>query len=937
MPYTIAPHDLTLLFPFLIRNQPCCISGNPFGSHVDTTFASGLELVQPPDKSGSIAAKSDAERAHAAILNIKEGQMVYDIVYTFLLKYAIPPYHHCRLYDLVQSCFAANERQLYRRQISEGVMTCHPQFLVDRYMYNTLKYFQKSEKDPFPEAYRSLATCHLAKLFDVMLEIEECNRRVLEILSTEWDSAYPTSNSPLMRPKAVGPSTGLPLFHLLVNLAHSLEERQDMQRTVFSIISVIHRWDYRQWVLNVYDTYLKYNSSNPRDTTQKKTAESGDSSEPIGDATELTYRVLCHALDPFVKTRNVTERDSSVSTPEIAHGYIPLDINQIRNWFVQEYAESIELLQGMGFDETPAVTALQFTKGHADDAVDIILAQSNVDSFCQSRAMEAQEAMVQLYAQHMGSASENTLDTSTSTSANSTDTVSLWSGNVTKIACDSGSSSSSNLLISPISNKRGKMSKEDAMLSTSLSGDEQDVMKSLVLRGGKETTSAQEVEIMSHHIQKLKRWLPSSQVTTLVEKLRQIASIWITLMHRRLEKERRLPDLLIDRTRAQELLDTCLGLNPRVKLAEPTSESTAVRSRSISSLTSDQSSLVSANDMSLALSQAVEEELRQMSFVDNFSVSLGRPIPVTHHLRLNATQLSTLLRPPIHPAQRTAVWAQTAASLYAARLHALVVLLTPDDWLLSKPATAMGIAHEGKDAYCGYGWVDTVNEALFNRCNASVDYHFPSVRDQLTQIRTQLHGNNAELRPVPDVTQRSAECKALTLILDTMSRYGITSISLPLYLLPTVKHLKEDKTPLPKEQYLGKRSEMVLKCIKGHLTTSAQTHLLGRTLDPNTMFDSSFGPNSDANLSKTVSERLMHGHTRSRSANATAPRSTQRGHLGEGTGNGTGRTVRSRAGTGSRHAQPTQGRTFQFLVPANVTEMEFNRFRSDILNVFRVH
>ncbi|KAJ1651444.1 hypothetical protein IWQ61_007989 [Dispira simplex] len=750
-----------------------------------------------------------------------------------------------------------------------------------------------------------------------------------------------------MRPKSAGPSTGLPLFHLLVNLAHSLEERHDIQRTVFSIISVVHRRDYRQWVLNVYDAYLKYNSSNPRDTTQNKTAESGDSSEPIGDATELTYRVLRHALDSFVKTRNVTERDSPVSTPEIAHGYTPLDINRIRNWFVQEYAENIELLQGMGFDETPAVTALQFTRGHADDAVDIILAQSNVDSFCQSRAMEAQEAMVQLYAQRMGSASENTLDTSTSTSTNSTDTVSLWSGNVTKIACDSGSSSSSNLLISPISNKQGNMSKEDAMLSTSLSGDDQDAMKSLFLRGGKETNSAQEVETMSHHIQKLKRWLPSSQVTTLVEKLRQIASIWITLMHRQLEKERRLPDLLIDRIQAQELLDTCLGLNTRVKLAEPTSESTAVRSRSISSLTPDQSSPVSANDISLALSQAVEEELRQMSFVDNFSVSLGRPIPVTHHLRLNATQLSTLLRPPIHPAQRTAVWAQTAASLYAARLHALVVLLTPDDWLLSKPASATGIAQEGKDTYCGYGWVDTVNEDLFNQCNASVDYHFPPVRDQLTQIRTQLQGNNAELRPdpsvltmvplVPDITQRSPECKALTLILDTMSRYGITSLSLPLYLLPTVEHLKEDKTPLPKEQYLGKRSEMVLKCIKGHLTTSAQTHLLSRTLDPNTMFDSSFGPNSDANLSKTVSERLMHGHTHSRSANATAPRSTQQGHLGEGNGNGTRRTMRSRAGTGSRYAQPTQGRTFQFLVPANVTEMEFNRFRSDILNVFRVH
>ncbi|KAJ1956073.1 hypothetical protein IWQ62_005392, partial [Dispira parvispora] len=615
MPYTIAPHDLTLLFPILKRNQPCCISGNPFESHVDTTLASGLELVQPKDKPDPNATKSNGNRAHAAILNIKRDQMVYDIVYTFLLKYAIPPYHHRRLYDLVQSCFAANERQLYRRQISV-------------------------------------------------------------------------------------------------------------------------RRDYRQWVLNVYDAYRKYTSLKPRDTTQGKTAESGDAVESVGDVTNSAYHVLCQALDPFVKKQTMMERVSPVSTPEISHGNISLDKEQIRNWFTQEYAESIELLQGMGFDKTLAVTALQLTGGHADDAVDMLLAQPDLDAFYQLRAAKAQEAMIHLYTQQVRNASEASLDTSTSPSTNSPDTSSLWSGTVTKDTCDNGSSSSSDLFISPMGNNRGNQSKDDPMLSTRLLDDDQDAIKTLIRGGEKETTPDQEVDGVLHHVQTLRQWLTSSEVTALVKKLCQISRIWITFIHRRLEEERQLPDVFIDQSRARKLLDTYLGLSANVKLAEPTKESTM-----------DQSSPVGTSDISLALSQAVEEELRQMSFVDNFSVSLGRPIPVTHHLRLNATQLSTLLRPPIHPAQRIAVWAQTAASLYTARLHALVVLLTPNDWRLSKIASTTGTAHDGEDVYYGYGWVNTTNRALFKQCNASVDYHFPPVREQLTQIRTQLQGSGAKLRP----------------------------------------------------------------------------------------------------------------------------------------------------------------------------------------------
>ncbi|PKC04815.1 hypothetical protein RhiirA5_401257 [Rhizophagus irregularis] len=220
-------------------------------------------------------------------------------------------------------------------------------------------------------------------------------------------------------------------------------------------------------------------------------------------------------------------------------------------------------------------------------------------------------------------------------------------------------------------------------------------------------------------------------------------------------------------------------------------------------------------------------QLDKPQLVESFTISLGNQVKSTHNLRLLVSDTEDLLSSS-NDARDMAYRAQTAANLYSQNLTAVVLLLTPNDW----PKYKLG---------------ESANKAFFKRCKESTDFHFEDVESQFDAIEKDFttsdhtvysvqegdffitrHSNLPLVHIVfhlviefesiqkSELTYRSNAINGLRIILKIIDRFDITSISLPILLLPSDIDIftATDQTD---ENMLIKRGELVLKCTKGFM------------------------------------------------------------------------------------------------------------------------
>ncbi|KAI7886679.1 hypothetical protein K492DRAFT_155950 [Lichtheimia hyalospora FSU 10163] len=236
--------------------------------------------------------------------------------------------------------------------------------------------------------------------------------------------------------------------------------------------------------------------------------------------------------------------------------------------------------------------------------------------------------------------------------------------------------------------------------------------------------------------------------------------------------------------------------------------------------------------------------------VESFTISLGpAQIKSTHNLRLLVADAgSDIFNPmPYDPTREMAYKAQTSTNLYTNHLSAMVVLVELSE--LTRSRDEQGTSLGWRQYRTGKG----SNKALFERCQHSTEFHFPDIETQLTVIEQDYqsrpeslqegsffitrHSNlpstqvifhlvvDSESIPTTDLSKQSPLIKGLLKIMRITTRYDISSLSIPLLLLPD-KFLEQPEQyfstafldqPQHHFGWLQKRGEVAMKCVRGFL------------------------------------------------------------------------------------------------------------------------
>ncbi|CAO3698796.1 unnamed protein product [Rhizopus microsporus] len=224
---------------------------------------------------------------------------------------------------------------------------------------------------------------------------------------------------------------------------------------------------------------------------------------------------------------------------------------------------------------------------------------------------------------------------------------------------------------------------------------------------------------------------------------------------------------------------------------------------------------------------------------ESFTIMMGTAqVKSTHNLRLLVTDQVI----PCDPLRDVAYRAETATKLYTSHLSATVVLVDLNDL-------------RRQDQPAGYGWRQykagkAGNQSLFERCQQSTEFHFADIETQLSVIQQDFechpeglqegsffvtkHSNLPNIQVVfhlvidstsistLDVSNRHSVILGLRSILKLTSQYDISSLSIPLSLLPDKFLVQPEQIP-NYQLWLQKRGEVVMKCIKGYLIEHSQS------------------------------------------------------------------------------------------------------------------
>lgn len=236
--------------------------------------------------------------------------------------------------------------------------------------------------------------------------------------------------------------------------------------------------------------------------------------------------------------------------------------------------------------------------------------------------------------------------------------------------------------------------------------------------------------------------------------------------------------------------------------------------------------------------QRATKNLNAPPLVESFTISMGTAqVKSTHNLRLLVTDQVV----PFDPLREMAYRAETSTKLYTSNLSASIVLVE-----LSELNREQSLEYGWRNYKAGKG----SNQSLFERCQQSTEFHFPDIETQLSLIQQDFekntqgleegsffitkHSNLPNIQVVfhlimdsstittTDISNRHALVLGLRNILKLTSQYDISSLSIPLLLLPD-KYLSRPEYTQNYQQWLQKRGEVIMKCIKGYLIENSQS------------------------------------------------------------------------------------------------------------------
>ncbi len=227
-----------------------------------------------------------------------------------------------------------------------------------------------------------------------------------------------------------------------------------------------------------------------------------------------------------------------------------------------------------------------------------------------------------------------------------------------------------------------------------------------------------------------------------------------------------------------------------------------------------------------------QKQFNQPQLVESFTIMMGTTqIKSSHNLRLLVTDESTEIFNPVYdPPREMAYRAETATKLYTSHLSAVIVLTEVNEVTRKKRQYKFG---KGS------------NKSLFTRCQQSTEFHFGDIESQISAIEKDFelypeglkegsffvtkHSNLPSTQVIfhllidsanvvtQDVSNRHPLIIGLKNILKMTTQFDISSLSIPLLLLPDRFNEKRDSN------WLQKRGEVVMKCIKGFLIENSRS------------------------------------------------------------------------------------------------------------------
>ncbi|KAF1804441.1 hypothetical protein FB192DRAFT_1339166 [Mucor lusitanicus] len=240
--------------------------------------------------------------------------------------------------------------------------------------------------------------------------------------------------------------------------------------------------------------------------------------------------------------------------------------------------------------------------------------------------------------------------------------------------------------------------------------------------------------------------------------------------------------------------------------------------------------------------QQHQHQLQTPQLVESFTIMMGTAqIKSSHNLRLLVTdEASEVFHPVYDPPREMAYRAETATKLYTSHLSAAIVLVEVNE-LTRRPVEGWRLYKTGKGS----------NKALFERCQQSTEFHFADIETQLSVVEEDFkdhpvtegsffvtkHSNlpstqvvfhlliNSAALTTTDLSNRHPLVIGLRNILKMTTQFDISSLSIPLLLLPDrfIEQPDHYMTMDHHQSWLQKRGEVVMKCIKGFLIENSRS------------------------------------------------------------------------------------------------------------------
>ncbi|KAI8988888.1 hypothetical protein BDB01DRAFT_848996 [Pilobolus umbonatus] len=696
-------------------------------------------------------------------VTVNKGQNIKDLVNDLIHTHRIPPYITLSLYTAIISAMLETCQRNTMSMDTRDVQSTR-QFFLQSFQENTLQYNNKPEEDIFPRAYHTLVHCPIGSIFDTLLQLEHSDATAIQELQTASEYELMTIQARHMKEAETAAAT-TPQVNMTTIINRQMEEMELFQATWQSEIlqtQKTQRIEYREFVIELYKEYQARIAS-------LSLEQHMESEDMLMMAEKLDGKEIVAAAAGRVQHWNKKEDTTVPSKPRTA-----------------SLANSLSSIppSSQPNEQASLVRATSLPPEHTNNQFQRSVSDIQEMGFSKEQA----ETALILSNQSMENAIALLIDNLDKVDTHIAESKVQQPHPTNPVAPYRRSYSLSQVSRPPptTSGSVPNLHSRNSSLTESLPARRH----SLQRLASTPTINHMIGRHPSHHS---KSWNPIS----FLQQQKQ------AMENTNLSSVRKLGGWL---GKAMENLGIDHEGNERY----------------------------------------ASENTQQL--VESFSTLIGTgQIKSSHNLRLLVTDITTQLFNPMYDAPREMAYrAETATKLYTSHLGAVIVLVELSE---------LKYTHEQHGE--GYGWKQYKsgqgsNASLFDRCQQSTEFHFPDIEAQLSTIEQDFRSNPEGLQEgtffvtkhsnlpssqvvyhlvidssaivTTDLVNRHPLIAGLRNILKLTTQFDISSLSLPLLLLPDrfLEHPEQHLTLTESPQWMYKRGDVVMKCIKGYLMENSR-------------------------------------------------------------------------------------------------------------------